>query len=169
MALCLVFCSTLAALVSVIPVLCSLIFAFLMRLGVMGTPGQFALNKTPPAWPNHSFTICLTTTYFSLGSRTPEGHLYFNPLGQCFSKCWSEPDPLAAPPRGNLRAGFSCTDCSSDVALRRRYVHLLLGCRQIGRLCSSYFTIVEMSCNRDSESDRVFLGEGISFVDRERL
>ena len=32
-----------------------------------------------------------------------------------------------------------------------------------------FFTIVEMSCNRDSESDRVFLGEGISFVDRESL
>ena len=40
---------------------------------------------------------------------------------------------------------------------------------RIGRLCWSCFTIVEMSCNRDSESDRVFLGEGISFVDRESL
>ena len=28
---------------------------------------------------------------------------------------------------------------------------------------------VEMSCNRDSEPDRVFLLEGISFVDRESL
>ena len=34
---------------------------------------------------------------------------------------------------------------------------------------AGFFTIVEMSCNRDSESDRVILGEGISFVDRESL
>ena len=31
--------------------------------------------------PNLGFTICLTTTYFSLGSRSLEGHLYFNPPG----------------------------------------------------------------------------------------
>ena len=41
--------------------------------------------------------------------------------------------------------------------------------RHIGRSCWSCFTIVEMSCNRDSETDRVFPGEGISFVDRESL
>ena len=33
-------------------------FAFLTWLGVMGTPWQFALNKTPPARPNLGFTIC---------------------------------------------------------------------------------------------------------------
>ena len=42
-------------------------------------------------------------------------------------------------------------------------------CRRIGRLCWTCFTIVEMSCNRDSESDRVFPLEGISFVARESL
>ena len=89
--------------------------------------------------------------------------------GQCFSKCWSELESFAAPPRGNLRAGFSCTDFSSSVALGTRYVQLLSGCRHIGRLCWSCFTIVEMSCSRGSESDQVFLGEGISFVDRESL
>ena len=48
-------------------------------------------------------------------------------------------------------------------------------------MCSSYQDVgapgglaglvlpVEMSCNRDSESDRVFPLEGISFVDRESL
>ena len=48
-------------------------------------------------------------------------------------------------------------------------------------MCSSYQDVgasgglaglvlpIEMSCNRDSESDQVFLGEGISFVDRESL
>ena len=34
------------------------VFAFLTRLGVIGTPWQFALNKTPPARPNLGFTIC---------------------------------------------------------------------------------------------------------------
>ena len=56
-------------------------FASLTRLGVMGTPSQFALNNTPPARPDLGFTICLTTTYFSLGSRSLEGHLYLAPLG----------------------------------------------------------------------------------------
>ena len=32
-------------------------FAFLTRLVVMGTPRQFALNKTPPARPNLGFTF----------------------------------------------------------------------------------------------------------------
>ena len=56
---------------------------------------------------------------FSLGFPEPEGHLYFNPPGQCSSECWSELEPLAAPPRGNLRFGFSCTDSSSGRGLRR--------------------------------------------------
>src|SRR3954471_23472249 len=64
----------------------------------MGPPSQFALNKAFPARPNLGFTICLTTTYFSLGSRALEGHLYLAPPGQCFSKCWFEPSRL----RGHL-------------------------------------------------------------------
>ena len=105
----------------------------------------------------------------SLGSANPRVIFILAPPGQCLSKCWSELEPFAAPPRGNLRSGFSCTDCSSGVALRMRYVQLLSGCRHIGRLCWFCFTIVEMSCNWDSETDRVFPGEGISFVDRESL
>ena len=54
----LVFCSTLAALVSVISVLCSRILRSLRGWVIMGTPWQFALNKTPPASPNLGFTIC---------------------------------------------------------------------------------------------------------------
>ena len=39
-----------------------------------------------------------------------------------------------------------------------RYVQLLSGfVGTFGWLCWSCFTIVEMSCNRDSESDQVFL------------
>ena len=56
-------------------------FALLTWLGVMGTHWQFALNKTPQARPYLGFTICLTTTYFSLGSRSLKGHVYFNPPG----------------------------------------------------------------------------------------
>ena len=54
--------------------------------------------------------------------------------------------------------------------MRMRYVQLLSGLvGTSGWLCWSCFTIVEMSCNRDSEPDRVFPLEGISFVDRESL
>ena len=49
-------------------------FAFLTRLGVMGTPSQFPLNKTPPARPNLGFTIFHLAS-FSLGFPEPEGHL----------------------------------------------------------------------------------------------
>ena len=72
-AFCLVFCSTLAALVSVIPVLRSL------RGWVLWEPlEQFALNKTPPARPNLGF-YHLPPSLFSLGFPEPEGHLYLNP------------------------------------------------------------------------------------------
>ena len=78
LALCLVFCSTLAALVSVIPVLCSLIVHSLRGWVIMGPPGQFALNKTLPARPNLGFTFA-SPSLFSLGVVHPEGHLYFTP------------------------------------------------------------------------------------------
>ena len=67
-ALCLVFCSTLAALVSVISVLCSRILRSLRGWVIMGTPCQFALNKTPPARPNIGFTICHLAFFLSLES-----------------------------------------------------------------------------------------------------
>ena len=119
--------------------------------------------------PNIGFTICHLAS-FSLGFPEPEGHLILTPPGQCSSECWSKLESCAAPPRENSRFGFSCTERSSECALRTRYVQLLSGfVGTFGRLCWSCFTIVEMSCNRDSESDRVFLGEGISFVDRESL
>ena len=80
------------------------------------------------------------------------------------SKCWSEIEPLAAPPRGNLRAGFSCRERSSGVALRTRYVRLLSG-----GYADLILPLPKCLVNRDSETDQVFLGEGISFVDRESL
>ena len=92
--------------------------------------------------PNLGFTIC-HLSLFPPGFLEPEGHLYFKPPGQCSYECWSKLEPFAAPPRGNLRPGFSCTDCLSGVALRTRYVQLLSGCRRIRRSCMTYFTIVE--------------------------
>ena len=71
-------CSSLAALVSVIPVLCSLILRSLHGWVIMGTPCQFSLNKTPPARPNLGFTICHLAS-FSLGFHGLKGHLYFKP------------------------------------------------------------------------------------------
>src|SRR4051812_24040551 len=52
----------------------------------------------------------------------------------------------------------ACGAPLSGVALRTRYVQLLSGCRRIGRLCWTCFIAVEMSCSRDSETDRVFPG-----------
>ena len=97
------FCSTLAALVSVIPVLCSLILRSLRGQVIMGTPSQFTLNKTPPARPNLGFTICTNNLAFSLGFRGLKGHLILNPPpGQCSSKRWSNLEHRAGPSLGNL-------------------------------------------------------------------
>ena len=43
-------------------------------------------------------------------------------------------------------------------------------CRHIWvALLDLFLPLSRMSCNRDAESDRIVLGEGISFVDRESL
>ena len=133
----------------------------------MGPPRQFALNKTPPARPNLGFTFA-SPSPFSLGSRALEGHLYFYPRASARRECWSNLSATGGH-QGQLWAGLPEV-WTIQCALRTRYVQLLsefVG--TFGRLCWSSFTIVEMSCNRDSESDWVFLGEGISFVDRESL
>ena len=134
----------------------------------MGPPWQFALNKTPPARPNFGFTIC-HLSLFPPGFLEPEGHLILTPPGQCSFECWSEPSSL----RGHLgetRGLVLLVAWLIRCALRTRYVHLLSGfVGTFGQLCWSCFTIVKMSCNRESESDRVFLGEGISVIDRESL
>ena len=166
-ALCLVFCSTLVALVSVIPVLRSLILRSLHGWVIMGTPWQFALNKTPPARPNIGFTIRNLAFSFPWFLQT-QGSSLFKPPGQCSSECWSNLSATGGH-QGQLWAGLP-EPWTIRCALRTRYVQLLSGfVGTFGRLCWFSFTIVEMSCNRDSESDRIVLGEGISFVDRESL
>ena len=84
----------------------------------MGPPRQFALNKTPPARPNIGFNIC-HLSLFPLGSADSRVIFILAPPGQCSSECWSKLEPFATPPRGNLRDGFSCTDCSSGVPWER--------------------------------------------------
>ena len=61
-------------------------------------------------------------------------------------------------------------ESSSECALRTRYVQLLLGfVGTFGGVAGLVLPLLRMSCNRDDESDRIALGEGISFVDRESL
>ena len=166
-ALCLVFCSTLAALVSVISVLCSQILRPLRGWAIMGTPWQFALSKTPPSMPYIGFTIFHLAFSFPLGVALLRVIIIYPP-GQCSYECWSNLS-AAGGHQGQLWAGLPKV-WTIRCALRTRYVQLLLGfVGTFGWLCWSCFTIIEMSCNRDSESDWVFLGEGISFVDRESL
>ena len=117
--------------------------------------------------PNLGFTICHLA--FSLGFRGLMGHLILDPPGQCSIECWSEPRSLRGD-LGETRGLVLLVASLIRSALRKRYVQLLSGfVGTFGRLCWSCFTIVEMSCNRDSETDRVFPGEGITFIERESL
>ena len=78
-------------------------------------------------------------------------------------------EPPAGPPRGNLRAGFT-----------RRMSHPVCPGNEIratpigivdtsGGFAGLVLPLSKCLVNRDSETDRVFPGEGISFVDRESL
>src|SRR3954462_4503773 len=95
---------------------------------------------------------------FPLGVALSRVIFILAPPGQCLSKCWSKLEHRAGPSLGNLGYVGTCTLCLSGVALRTRYVQLLSGCRRIGRFCWTCFITVEMSCSRDSETDRVFPG-----------
>ena len=74
--------------------------------------------------PNIGFTIFHLAFSFPWVGQ-PEGHLYFNPPGQCFSKYWSDLSDVRRP-LGNQG------QCQPDVllircALRTRYVQPLSG------------------------------------------
>ena len=117
---------------------------------------------------NLGFTICHLAFFFPLGSADSRVIIILTPPGQCSSECWSALS-AAGGHQGQLWVGLSEV-WTIRCALRTRYVQLLLGfVGTFGWLCWFSFIIVEMSCNRDSKSDRVVLGEGISFVDRESL
>ena len=106
---------------------------------------------------------------FSLGFPEPEGHLYLPPgpvllrvLVQTRAPCGTIPWQLGL--RQFLYA--SLIRC----ALRTTYVQLLS--RFVGTSGGFAGLVLPLSkclVNQDSESDRVFLGEGISFFDRESL
>ena len=70
--------------------------------------------------------------------------------------------------RGNSGLAYP-TSGSFECALRTRYVQLLSGFVGASGGFAGLVLPVDMSCNRDSESDRVFPLEGISFIDRESL
>src|SRR3954463_14141521 len=106
--------------------------------------------------PNIGFTFA-SPSPFPLGVALSRVIVILAPPGQCLSKCWSKPSDVRRPLRNQ---GL----CQPDVwlircALRPRYVQLLSGfVGTIGRLCWTCFITVEMSCSRDSETDRVFPG-----------
>ena len=74
----------------------------------------------------------------------------------------------AGPPRGNLRAGFtrSLTTVCPENEMRATPIGIV---DTSGGFASLVLPLSKCLVNRDSEIDRVFLGEGISFVDRESL
>ena len=80
--------------------------------------------------------------------------------GEFSSECWSKPSYVWRP-LGNQGL------CQPDVwliwcALRTRYVQLLLGfVSTAGGLAGLVLPLSKCLVNRDSESDRVFLGEGL--------
>ena len=123
-ALCLVLCSTLAALVSVIPVLCSLSLRSLRGWVIYGTPLTVGLelNSSSKAQP---WFYHLPPKPFSLGFRGLKGHLYFKPPGQCSSECWSNLS-VAGGHQGQLWAGLP-EAWTIRCALRTRYVQHLSG------------------------------------------
>ena len=60
--------------------------------------------------------------------------------------------------------------CPIRCALRTRYVQLLSGfVGALGGFAGLVLPLSKCLVNRDSETDRVFPGEGLSFVDRESL
>ena len=59
---------------------------------------------------------------------------------------------------------------SSSVSLRTRYVQILSGfVGTLGGFAGLVLPLSKCLANRDSETDWVFPGEGLSFVDRESL
>jgi len=138
----LVFCSTLAALVSVISVLCSRILRSLRGWVIMGTPWQFALNKTPPARPNIGFTICHLAFFFPLG-RPAQGSSLLNPRASA---------PLSVGPTQSIVQGHPLATWVTSAPVCLAYpvcpeneicAAPIRICRHSGWSCWTCFTIVK--------------------------
>ena len=125
------------------------------------------MNKTPPARPNLGLPFA-SPSPFSLGSRALEGHLYFTPRASARRECWSNLS-AASGHQGQLWSGLPEV-WTIRCALRTRYVQLLSGfVGTAGGFAGLVLPLSRCLVNRDSETDRVFPGEGLSFVDREIL
>ena len=136
-------------------------FSFLTRLGDLWDPLDSLLwIKLLQQGPTLVLPFASPPPTFPLGVINPRVIFITAPPGQCLSKCWSKPSDVRRPlgNQGLCQPVVLLIRC----ALRTRYVQLLSGfVGTSGWLCWSCFTIVEMSCNRDSESDRVFPLEGL--------
>ena len=76
----------------------------------------------------------------------------------------------AGPPRGNLRAGFTRRLTYPMCPENEICVQLLSGfVGTSGGFAGLVLPLSKCLVNRDSETDQVFPGEGLSFVDRESL
>ena len=97
---------------------------------------------------------------FSLGFPEPEGHLYLPPPASARRECWSKLS-AAGGHQGQLWAGLPEV-WTIRCALRTRYVQLLSGfVGTAGGFAGLVLPLSKCLVNRDSESDRVFLGEGL--------
>ena len=109
--------------------------------------------------PNLGVTIFHLAS-FSLGFPEPAGHLILNPPGQFSSECWSKPSDVRRPlgNQGLCQPVVLLIRC----ALRTRYVQLLSGfVGTSGGFAGLVLPLSKCLVNRDSESDWVFLGEGL--------
>ena len=75
----------------------------------------------------------------------------------------------AGPPRGNLRFGFTRWMSHPVCPVNEIRVTPIGIVGTSGGFAGLVLPLSKYLVNRDSETDRVFLGEGISFIDRESL
>ena len=85
------------------------------------------------------------------------------------SKCWPNPEHRAGPSLGNLGYVGTCT-LAYPVCPENEICAAPIGIvGASGGFAGLVLPLSKCLVNRDSETDRVFPGEGISFVDRESL
>ena len=139
-ALCLVFCSTLAALVSVIPVLCSLILHSLRGWVLWEPLDSLLLIELLQQGPNLVLHLPNNLSLFPLGFRSPRVIFILNPRASAPLSV----GPTCQPPvatRGNSGLAYRKFG-QSEFALRTRYVQLLSGfVGTFGRCCWFSFTL----------------------------
>jgi hypothetical protein len=133
LAFCLVFCSTLAAIVSVLPVLCSLNCVPNM-VGVYGPPLTiwFGLRHI---WRDPTLVLLLPSLKTCIGTCRPPLLINQSPRAPCSATTRKLEDWL-----------FSCTDCSSIVAWVEMRVVSYRGHHHVDRSCWICVNLIEESC-----------------------